>query len=107
MIKNLVLSAGGIHGYAYIGNYKYLIENKLLENLENILGTSAGALFSVLYLLKFSIEETEELCTKILPSQWFDINYEGFLNFFDDYGVDRGDKMIKIISSFYQNIILS
>ena len=39
MIKNLVLSAGGIHGYAYIGSYKYLIENKLLENLENILGT--------------------------------------------------------------------
>ena len=97
MIKNLILSAGGIHGYAYIGSYKYLEEHKLLDNLENILGTSAGALFSLLYLLKFSILETEELITKILPAQWFDINYKGFLNFFDDYGVDQGDKMIKII----------
>ena len=97
MIKNLILSAGGVHGYAYLGSYKYLIENNLLDNLENILGTSAGALFSLLYLFKFTPSEMEELTTKILPSQWFDINYKGFLNFFDDYGVDQGEKMIKII----------
>lgn len=97
MIKNLILSAGGVHGYAYLGSYKYLMENNLLDNLENILGTSAGALFSLLYLFKFTPTEMEELTTKILPSQWFDINYKGFLNFFDDYGVDQGEKMIKII----------
>lgn len=97
MIKNLILSAGGVHGYAYLGSYKYLIENNLLDNLENILGTSAGALFSLLYLFKFTPAEMEEFTTKLLPSQWFDINYKGFLNFFDDFGVDQGEKMIKII----------
>ena len=97
MIKNLILSSGGIHGYCYLGSFKYLIENKSLDNVENILGTSAGSIFGLLYILDFSLFEIEELFTNILPSQWFDINYTSILNFFEDYGIEEGEKMIKII----------
>ena len=97
MIKNLILSSGGIHGYCYLGSFRYLMENNLLKNVENILGTSAGSLFGLLYVLGFTLFEIEELITNILPTQWLDINYKSILNFFDDYGIDEGEKMIKII----------
>ena len=97
MIKNLILSSGGIHGYCYLGSFKYLIENDLLNNIENILGTSAGSIFGLLYILGFSLFEIEELLTNILPTQWLDINYTSILKFFEDYGIEEGEKMIKII----------
>ena len=31
MIKNLILSVVGVHGYTYLSDYKYLIENNLLR----------------------------------------------------------------------------
>jgi Predicted esterase of the alpha-beta hydrolase superfamily len=68
MIKNLILSSGGIHGYCYLGSFKYLMEKNLLNSIESILGTSAGSIFGILYLLDFSLFEIEGLLTNILPT---------------------------------------
>ena len=97
MIKNLILSSGGVNGYFFVGALKYLLEQNLLSNLENILGTSAGSVFGLLYLLGFSIDEIIELVTKMEPSNLLNINAENILTFLDDYGLDDGEKIIKII----------
>ena len=97
MIKNLILSSGGVNGYFFVGGFKYLIENNLLNNLENILGTSAGSIFGFLYLLDFKIDEIIELVTKMEPNHLLNITGESILSFFDTYGFDSGEKFIKIL----------
>lgn len=49
--KNIVLSGGGLLGLSYLGFHKYIIDNKPcgFENIENILGVSAGSIYA-LYL---------------------------------------------------------
>ena len=97
MIKNLILSSGGVNGYFFVGGFKYLLENNLLDNIENILGTSAGSLFSFLYLLGFTINEIEEFSVKMTPDHLININGESVLRFLEDYGLDNGEKFEKII----------
>ena len=52
VLKNLVLSGGSTKGFSYIGVIKCLDEFSLLDNLEEIVGTSIGALFSTFVCLK-------------------------------------------------------
>ena len=97
MIKNLILSSGGVNGYFFVGGLKYLVEHNLLDNLENILGTSAGSLFGFLYLLGFAIYEIEELVTKMTPDSLLNITGESVLTFLDDFGIDNGERFEKIM----------
>ena len=97
MIKNLILSAGGVNGLFFIGALKYLTENNLLNNLENIFGTSIGSIFSFLYLLGFSIDEIEELSIKVSPYSLLNIDGKSIITFLEDYGLDDGEKIIKIL----------
>tara|TARA_B100000795_G_scaffold136703_1_gene102096 strand:+ start:652 stop:1494 length:843 start_codon:yes stop_codon:yes gene_type:complete len=97
MIKNLVLSAAGINGYIFLGGIKYLMEKNLLDNLENILGTSVGSILGLLYILGFTIDEIIELATKISPDTIFNITGKNVISFISDYGIDNGEKIIKII----------
>ena len=97
MIKNLILSSGGVNGFFFVGGFRYLVENNLLDNLENILGTSAGSVFGFLYLLGFTIDEIEELVTKMTPDYLLNITGESVLGFLEDYGIDNGEKFEKII----------
>ena len=97
MIKNLILSSGGVNGYFFVGGFKYLVENNLLDNLENILGTSAGSIFGFLYLLGFSITEIEEFVTKMSPDHLLNITGESVLGFLENYGIDTGEKFEKIV----------
>ena len=97
MIKNLVLSSGGVNGFFFIGCLKYLIENNLLDNIENVLGTSVGSIISLLYVLDFSIKEISKLVFNINPMVLFNFNGENIIKFIDNYGLDNGEKLIKII----------
>ena len=96
MIKNLILSSGGVNGYFFVGGMKYLTEHNLLSNVENILGTSAGSIFGYLYLLGFTLNEIEELVVKMTPDNILNINGESLLNFLNDYGIDNGEKFEKL-----------
>ena len=60
--KNLVLSGGSIRGLSHVGALQRLIKEKLidLKKLKAVAGTSAGALFAILIVLGFSIEEIWE-----------------------------------------------
>ena len=70
---NLVLSGGGVRGYAHIGILKALFEQKL--NIHAISGTSAGSMIGAFICDGFSPEEIEEIILKHEPKISF--NYLG------------------------------
>jgi NTE family protein len=59
--KNLVFKGGGVKGFAYIGAIKVLDEYQLLEPIERVAGSSAGAITSMLLSLRLSSQETIEV----------------------------------------------
>ena len=52
MIKNIVFAGGGFKGWAYIGTLNALKEYIPFENIENVIGTSVGSLFGLMYVLQ-------------------------------------------------------
>jgi len=53
MIKNLVFSGGGFKAWAYIGSLQALDEySQLTNNIEQVIGASAGSIFGLFYILK-------------------------------------------------------
>ncbi len=59
--KNLVFQGGGVRSYVYHGALRVLEEKGILDQIERVAGTSAGALFSTLISFRLSAEETIKL----------------------------------------------
>ena len=59
--KNLVFEGGGVKGIAYVGAMEVLDREGILNNIERVAGTSAGAMVAVLVGLKYSAEEVKDV----------------------------------------------
>lgn len=57
--KNLVFQGGGVLGTAYAGAVRVLAERGILDQVENVAGTSAGAIASLMLALRYSVDEME------------------------------------------------
>jgi NTE family protein len=99
-LKNLVFSGGSTKGFSYVGVIKCLDEFSLLDNLEEIAGTSIGALFSVFVCLKFHHEDLLNIFTELDLNWLHSINSDSVLHLINKYGLDNGDIMLKIIELF-------
>ena len=99
-IKNLVLSGGGVKGYAYVGVIKALEEYNIITNLKSIAGTSIGAVFAFLIILKYSFKELKELSTNLSLDKINNISTDNIFDFFNSKGIDDGhnsERIIKIL----------
>ena len=81
MIDTLVLSGGGPSGVAYAGILKALTDYNILkrEELNEIITTSVGIIFAILYLLDYTILQIEKIVletdlTKILNTDDLEID---------------------------------
>lgn len=61
MIKNLAFKGGGVRGIAFVGALRELEKAAMLQNIQRVAGTSAGALVAAMYALGYSIDAIEEL----------------------------------------------
>lgn len=59
--QNLIFQGGGSKGIAFLGAFEVLNENRVLEHIVRVAGTSAGAIYSTFVALGFSIEEMRAL----------------------------------------------
>lgn len=59
--KNLVFKGGGVLGIAYAGAIQVLEDQKILQQIERVAGTSAGAITAALVSLKYSADQIHQM----------------------------------------------
>jgi NTE family protein len=92
MYKNIVFKGGGVLGIAYVGALKVLSEKGLLNSVERIAGTSAGAIFATLLTVGYSPDELDDIMSGLNFKSFEDGNLigevEGVLS--SRHGLHRG-----------------
>ena len=69
-ITNLILEGGGVKGIAYVGALEVLDNLKMLDKIENVAGTSAGAITPWLVSLRYTAAE--------IKKNVFDLDFSSF-----------------------------
>jgi NTE family protein len=88
--KNLVLEGGGIRGFAYTGAFQVLDSLQILQQIERVGGTSAGAIQATLLAIGYTPEEIMEIALDV-P-----------LKKFNDGGIWKGMKRLKKHFGWYK-----
>lgn len=76
--KNIVLEGGGIRGFAYIGAYEVLDSLHILDSIERIGGSSAGAIQAALLAVGYTPAEMKVIAETI-PLKKFNDGSWGFI----------------------------
>ena len=105
LVKNLILSGGQIKGISYIGVFKAMEELKILDDVENILGVSSGAVFGFILAIGLKSDQMIKLLDGITLNDLIDIKTENFFNFLQYYGLDSGDKWCKLFKTVCKKIL--
>ncbi|MEJ7682298.1 MAG: patatin-like phospholipase family protein [Segetibacter sp.] len=96
--KNLVLEGGGVRGFTYIGAFEILDSLGILEPIEKIGGTSAGAIQAALLAIGYTPAELINVAANI-PLKEFNDGFlpGGFSRVSNKLGFFKGDKLNKWI----------
>lgn len=101
MYNKLCLSGGSVKGMMYTGMLKYFEENEIiLEFLNEIVGTSIGALASLLIVLGYTSNELQDLFINMNLDDLKDVSLE-YLE--TGYGFDNGEKINNLIKFVISN----
>jgi NTE family protein len=90
--KNLVFKGGGVLGIAYAGAIKVLEDNGILQQIQRVAGTSAGAITAALVALKYNAADIQ----KVVGATDFKSFEDGFDPFrvASKYGLYKGDAFL-------------
>ncbi|WP_027716705.1 patatin-like phospholipase family protein [Desulfuromonas sp. TF] len=77
--RNLIFEGGGVKGVAYVGAMQILQDRGVLQGIQRVGGTSAGAINALIFALGYNISEQQQI-----------LRSTEFRNFMDDsFGVIR------------------
>ena len=97
--RRLAFCGGGIRCVAHVGVLKAMNQAGLLSCVKEMIGISAGALFALLYVLGYSIEQIEDLALNFDFRILGNINPEDLLLFSMTLGLNSGDMLDKLVGS--------
>lgn len=105
LYKNLALEGGGIRGLAYPGALKVLEEKGILKNIENVAGTSAGAITALMISLNYTAHEIDSILYTLKIKQFNDGKdiFGKIWRVKNEYGIFKGAKFEKWLSQLIQN----
>jgi NTE family protein len=93
LIRNLIFEGGGCAGIAYGGALTLMDDHKLLDNVENVGGTSAGAITACLMAIGYSASEIQAIIRKTEFSSFQDDSFgiiRDSVRLMTDYGWHKG-----------------
>lgn len=99
-ITNLVLSGGGLKGISTIGALKIFNDNKILDDITTIAGTSVGALIAGLYCIGYSFDE---ICKLIMKLDIENIICPNPVNILDYYALDTGERFEYVLTKIIES----
>jgi NTE family protein len=92
--KNLVLEGGGIRGFAYTGAFQVLDSLQILQHIERVGGTSAGAIQAALLAIGYTPEEIMEIALEVPLKKFNDGGMlKGMRRLKKNFGWYKGEKM--------------
>ena len=100
MIKNIVVSGGGLRGLYYIGVIKYLEEKNLLLGIKNYCGTSVGTICCLLMILEYKYDELIDIF-KLFDVK--NLKEMDLLNVMNNFSLFSNNKIKKLVYLFIKN----
>lgn len=94
MYEYIALSGGGIKSVSYIGAFKALERLKISPKIKGIIGSSAGSLIALFFVLGYTSDQMLDIITNIDLSKYTD---DGLNSLLQNFGLDNGIKLINII----------
>lgn len=92
--KNLVLEGGGIRGFAYVGAFEMLDSIGILQQIEKVGGTSAGAIQAALLAVGYTTNEMIKTAANIPLKEFNDGFFPGgFARLKRRFGFFKGEKI--------------
>ena len=99
-IQYLVLSGGGMKGLAFVGCLRALEEFDVMRHIQGFAGTSVGSILAFLFCLGYRSIELQEIFAKVDFEKTQDIHSDNILNYFEYYGFETGNEIIRILRIF-------
>lgn len=98
---NLVMEGGGVRGLAYAGALKVLEQKGVLSNIENVAGSSAGAIAALMVSLGYTSHEIDSILYPLKIQQFNDgkLIFGKVRRIKNEYGIFKGDKYEKWLSN--------
>jgi predicted acylesterase/phospholipase RssA len=105
MIDTLILSGGGPSGVAYAGILKALTDYNILkrDELNEIITTSVGIVFTILYLLDYTILQIEKLVLEADITKMLNMDDLEIDNLLVKFGLFSNQQIGDSISSFIRH----
>ncbi len=96
--KNLSLEGGGLRGIAYAGAFKVLEDNGTMQGIENVAGSSAGAIAGMMIAIGYKSNEIDSILMS-LRFQQFNDGKGGLIGKYKrirkNFGIYKGDRYEK------------
>ena len=101
LIKHLVISGGGVRGYATLGALDYLHRNNIINipAIRTFAGSSIGAIISLLLVCKYTPKQIYDISSDLDLKQMFDPDIQNLLV---HYGFDTGAKFVAILKQLME-----
>ena len=101
-IKNLVFEGGGVLGMAYAGALVELEKQNILQGVERVAGTSAGALFAMLVSLRYNTGDMKSIIDAT-DFKSFEDHHDPF-RIVTKYGLYKGDYLLEFIQKLVKDV---
>lgn len=98
-ITKLLICGGAFKFFYLIGAIKYLSDNNLLDNINEFIGVSAGAILSTIFSVGYTIDELNSFVMEFNFEKLIDPHLD---NLIENKGLDNGEIKKLMIQQFFK-----